>query len=642
MTLFKQVALLVSLVFLLIVITITVSNFKRSGKFVEGQLQSTAQDMATTLGIAISNSTSMADVVAYETLFNAVFDSGYYTKIELVSPDGVLIHKKEQKLEIQGIPDWFIALAPLKSATGVTEVMQGWVQLGTLRLTLHPGYVYSNLYKNLEATLIWFVILFTFGMVILWLLLHKLLRPLHDVKLQADAIHNNQFIKQSVIPRTIELRSVVVAMNKMVEKVNIVFDDQKDTLSRYQKLLYEDNLTGLGNRKFFFMQLAQALSEETSFHGSMVVIKVNNLNHVHDNFGYKKSDEVIKVLAGLLKEDTKKHTYQQCARLADDEFAILIPAGDQSVIEHVKDIFESFKLKEEVDNVKNEVSLMAGVTHVNVGGHVGEIMANSDFALSQAAVTGSYAVSEKVSTSIVLPQGKMQWRSWLEHCISENKFYLVQQKVLNNNGSALHQEVFVRLKNDSGQIVPAGMFMPMANALDIGEHIDRVVFQLVKQLSETTQKIPIALNLTDSVFNHADALVEFHQLLKFFQQSSSVICVEASHAILEQYPVMCVEVAESVRESGNIFGIDNLNLALSLQSLQVLRPDYIKVNAKMLYDMTQGEVPAAYQALRTLTKAMDIQLIAVGVDSQDVFDHLKELGVDVMQGNLLCEPEEFS
>ena len=104
MTLFKQVALLVSLVFLLVVIVITVGSLERYGSIVKGQLQASAQDMTTTLGIAISNSSLGADKPAYETLFNAVFDSGYYSSIELVAPDGELVHKKEQATGGGGSP----------------------------------------------------------------------------------------------------------------------------------------------------------------------------------------------------------------------------------------------------------------------------------------------------------------------------------------------------------------------------------------------------------------------------------------------------------------------------------------------------------------------------------------------------------
>ena len=53
MTLFKQIALLVSLIFLLLIMAIIVGDFRRSSEFLEGQLQTSAQDIATTLGIKI-------------------------------------------------------------------------------------------------------------------------------------------------------------------------------------------------------------------------------------------------------------------------------------------------------------------------------------------------------------------------------------------------------------------------------------------------------------------------------------------------------------------------------------------------------------------------------------------------------------
>ncbi len=641
MTLFKQVALIVSLVFLLIVVTSTLGDFKRSGEFLEGQLQTAAQDMTTTLGIAISNSGASSDKATYETLFNAVFDSGYYSSIELVSPDGDLIHRKDRIIEIEEVPDWFINLVPLWPATGETQVMQGWVPLGTLKLTLHPGYVYISLYENLKSTLSWLVILFFCGMVILWLLLHKILKPLDAVKEQAEAIHKNQFKQQESLPRTVELRSVVVAMNRMVEKVHIIFDSQEKTLASYQKLLYEDGQSGLPNRKYFMSQLERAQIEESSAYTNLSVIKIHNLEHIHDHDGYEVSELIVDTLSSLLKNKIKTHNGELCARLSEDEFALLLPTGSKSAVDYIDEIFEEFKEHNGIKELDSSVFLTAGVSSVNKGGNIGETLAESDFALTQANAKGAYAVFEKQSSELNLPQGKIQWRTWLEESISNNRFYLVAQKVVTTDNKPVHQEVFIRVKNDDGQIVPAGMFMPMANSLELGEAIDSVVFNLIKQYSYKPDSVPLALNLTDSVFSHADALLEFNHLLEYCSHTSTSVCVEASHAILERYPAMCTGVAETVRESGNVFGIDNLNLGLSLQTLQTVRPDYVKINAKNLYDMTKSDMPAAFQALMSLTKALDIRLIAVAVDSQKMYDHLVELGVNTMQGNLIAEAEEL-
>jgi EAL domain-containing protein (putative c-di-GMP-specific phosphodiesterase class I) len=318
-----------------------------------------------------------------------------------------------------------------------------------------------------------------------------------------------------------------------------------------------------------------------------------------------------------------------------------VPANEAPVSLHIENVFERFRSDAVIYDFREDISLIAGVSSVGVGADIGKTLADSDFALMQAESFAPYSIKEASSTGLALPQGKIQWRSWLEHCIDQKRFYLVGQKVFNIDGTPVHREVFVRLKNDENQTVPAGVFMPMASALNMGEAVDRVVFELVKEISDKGNDIPIALNLTASVFSHADALIEFNQLLKCCEQSNATLCVEASHTILEQHPLMCAQVAESVRNSGQLFGVDNLNLGLSLHELKTVRPDYLKLNAQTLYDMTRDDMPVGYQALRTMTKTMDIQLIAVAVDSQEIYEHLQQLGIDVMQGNLLGEPEEL-
>jgi len=76
-----------------------------------------------------------------------------------------------------------------------------------------------------------------------------------------------------------------------------------------------------------------------------------------------------------------------------------------------------------------------------------------------------------------------------------------------------------------------------------------------------------------------------------------------------------------------------------LQLLQSGRFDYVKVNAKTLHEMSRNDMSAGYQALRTITDTLDIRIIAVAVDSQKVYDELKSLGIDTMQGNFLGSAE---
>ena len=638
MTLFKQIALLVSLAFFLLGGIIVINDFKRSGEFLQGQMQTTANDMATTLGVAISNLPVADDEATLEVLFNAVFDSGYYSHISLTSPNGVVIQQKSQDLLVEGIPQWFLQMVPLSPAQGNTQVMQGWTQLGELKLRLHPGYAYSGLYSSLISTLKWFGILLVIANAILWLVLHYLLLPLQRVKEQADAIHRNQFVQQKVLPTTKELRRVVEAMNRMISKVQGIFNEQEKTLSRYQELLYRDKLTGLGNRRYLLENLDRSLAEDSTFHGYLVMIKLVNFDLMREHHGYQVCDQLAQGIAELLIQPYADLTAQNVARLSDDEYAFLISAEETQTTEFAKNLFEQFKLLLKPLAIGDDIFLVAGVSMLSPSKSSGELLSDIDYSLVQAANNGPYTIKYTVHSGLTLPKGKMQWRAWLDSVIHTNQLFLVGQLALDKNENHLHKELFVRARNNKGEIIPASAFMPMATNLGMAQDIDIAVLDLVREYIKLNQSLPLAINLSVTFFERADAHDSLEQLLSYSQENQGRLCIEASHQVLVQHPLMCKQVSDKVHKYGQTFGMDNLDLAQSLQLLQTTHFDYLKISAKTLHDMKTVNQPEGYQALKTMVDTLDIKMIAVGVDSQALFDELQGMNIEYMQGNFLNEP----
>ena len=639
MTLFKQIALLVSAMFTILLLIILLSDLNRTGSFQQGQLQTTAQDMATTLGIAISNLPEGGDPATLEVLFNAVFDSGYYTRIELVGVDGNTIHAKTQPLDIEGVPDWFIDLVPLQPASGSTQVMKGWSQLGQLNLEMHPGFAYSSMYRSLITALGWLAALFFTTLIILWLVLHYVLQPLQRVKDQAEAIQQNRFVQQEKVPGTIELKRVVEAMNLMVAKVKGIFDEQEKTLDRYQQLLYRDKLTGLGNRRYLLEQLQQSMSEGSALHGCMGIVKIVDFESLRDQHGYEVSDNLVEKLADLLQQPHAGNQAERVSRFNEDEFAFLSAADDDAVDAFVGEVFDQFRQQIEQDPNLADVKLLAGICDLETGGEIGAILSSIDYCLSRAQTAGPFSVERKLSTGLDLPQGKMQWRSWLESVLESDQLFLVGQLALGVDSQPIHRELFIRARNRQNQVIPASAFMPMASSLGMALEIDKAVFRLISDNQSLDRSVPLALNLSAAFFERAEAQDEFDELLEHGQASGPQLCIEASHHVLLQHPLMCSKLSERVRRHGHRFGIDNLDPGQSLQLLQSGNFDYVKINANTLHEMGRDELAAGYQALRTITDTLEINLIAVAVDSQEMFDELKSLGIDDMQGNFLDAPE---
>jgi diguanylate cyclase (GGDEF)-like protein len=641
MTLFKQIAALISVVFIILLGVTTWNDFRHSTNALEGQLKTAAQNMATTLGVSIANSEQGTDPAYIETLFNVIFDSGYLTKIEMVSPTGEQMHVKEQPVAIQGVPDWFIELADIDIATGETQIMANWIPYGTLRLTLHPGYAYSGLYKNLKGVMIWFAVLAVSGLIVLWILLHLILRPLKFIKKQADAIGENRFIQNEHTPRTVELKSVVLAMNRMVNRVQTVFNEQVESLNRYHTQLYRDALTGLGNRKHMLDELDEICKNEGGAEGFLVVMAIHDFSKVKEQIGYKRSDRLVVELARMMEDVVGKQARKYCARMSDSEFSMYLQ-GDVGTVEiRTQKVFDAFKALTVEEQIEDITWLYAGLAAITADSTTGNVLSAADFALTQAKVSGEYKIFHEIKSDLSLPQGKMEWHHWLEESLQKHHFFLAGQPANNRESELDHIEVFVRLRDEQGQLIPAGVFMPVANVLGIDFSIEVEVLRIALEVGKQNPETPIAINISSMFFTDAHALAKLEQFMKEAVAANIKIQIEASHFTITQHPQAAEAIADRIKHIGCTFGIDNMDLSLNMDMLQALLPNYVKVNTRTLMDMVGEAGSAGMQNLRSLTSGLGIRLIAVGIDSQEELDTMVEAGVDAVQGYFIGKPEEL-
>ena len=639
MSLFKQIALLVTLVFLFTTGILLVNNFQQNARFLQGQMQTTAQDMATTLGLAIGNLPDGDDPATLETLFNAVFDSGYYSLIELIGVDGRVIQSKGQRIRIEGVPQWFIDWLPLRPAEGTTTVMKGWRQLGRLRLVLHPGYFYSSLYQALIGSLKWFALLLLIAMLLLWLLLHVLLRPLQRVREQADALSRNQFVRQPRLPRTPELRSVVEAMNRLSGRMQALFEEQQRNLERSHRLLYRDEVTGLGNRRYLLEQLRQTEDEASAFHGCLCLIRLSHFDEQREYLGYEWGDRLLRELADLFKGQYRGLHAEKPARLADAEFAFLLESDEEAAVEMLGGLFRRLRELPALHGAETGVYPLGAVVPLGQG-HCSDWLAAADYALSRAESRGAYAIERGGGEEFDLPHGRMAWRAWLERVIGQRSLFLVSQSALTADGGIRQQELLIRAHDDRQRVIPASAFMPMAAGLGLSVEIDRLVFEMIREAHCQRSEAPLALNLSPAFFESAEGQTDFEQLLQHCREQSVQLCIEASHHVLLRHPLMRERLADRITALGHRFGIDNLDPALPLELLRQTGFAYVKVDARRLAGESGQQLASSYQSLKTMTDALGLELIVVGVDSEELHARLLALGVEVMQGHWLAHPDK--
>ncbi len=218
MSLRKQLFLAICLFFLLVAFggSFFVS-LESSREQMLGQLRSHAQDAATALGLSLT--AQIDDPAMIELMVSSIFDSGYFSSIRVVNiVDERVLVERSTPAQIEGVPGWFISLVNLRPQGGDALIMRGWEQAARVEVLSNPQFALAKLWDSTLGSLIWLLICGLLSAVFGGWLLRRQLRPLDKMVKQAEAISKREFRSLPKLPRTPELKRVVLAMNQMVEK----------------------------------------------------------------------------------------------------------------------------------------------------------------------------------------------------------------------------------------------------------------------------------------------------------------------------------------------------------------------------------------------------------------------------------------
>ena len=168
-------------------------NISATRDYLQDQLQSHAQDAATSLGLSLSSVIDARDLVAAERMIDAIYDSGSYRRIVMFDVADKALITRYRQVNIEGVPSWFSQMITLETPVAEAQVMAGWNQLGTLRVESHPGYAYQELWHSLKTQILLFVLVFFIGMLMIQGFVSMVLLPLKRIERQASEMSQNRF-----------------------------------------------------------------------------------------------------------------------------------------------------------------------------------------------------------------------------------------------------------------------------------------------------------------------------------------------------------------------------------------------------------------------------------------------------------------
>jgi diguanylate cyclase (GGDEF)-like protein len=634
MTLFKQIALMLSTFLVIILMTVLVLNFNSSNESVQDRLYTDAKNTASSLSLSLG--TSQGDLSIMTTMINASFDSGYYRYITLVDIEDNLIYKREVEQKILDVPEWFINAINIKAPIASANVSAGWSQVGVLKVQSDAGYAYKQLYTILINLLISFGIIAAVGLAVLNLLLVALLKPLKEVQKQAEAVIRNEFIIQENIPYTKEFKDVVLGMNNMVSKVKAMFDKGNEELKRQKELEYIDKSTKLRNRKYLIDKLPEYLKIDASSKGGInIMIALSGVIEANEKIGHRNVDQLLMNIANIFNAHAKNFDNSIVARMNGTEFSILLPdCSDINGLELAKGIYASTKELIESSNLdSNETFISLGLYAYNYKENIGQLLSHSDNALAQAKFNDDNIHLAKAENTVEV-MGKEAWRKIINIAIETNNFNFVSWTAVDAKRRKIaHNVLSLTLKVDKDTTYYYGQFMAPANQAGLSDKIYQNVLNMMFKTPDMTLKgSTCSLRLPYDYLEQQETFNEMSALFSVYAQNLPFkLIIEMPDKLVRQNSAFVKKykaLFEKYRIDMGVF--EFIGESVDYQYLQDLRPVYIKGESSYFLSQTDQ----ALSALMLITDTVGITLIAAGVMDMNTLNKLQEKDIHVIQGRV--------
>ena len=443
-----------------------------------------------------------------------------------------------------------------------------------------------------------------------------------------------------------------------LQGVVLVFRDLTRIRGLEKQMVYltsHDTLTGLINRQEFEIYLEAALesSRDLGLAHTLLQMNVLELKLINDYFGLIAGDELLRRVGDHLRQQVGEMGI--LGRLGGDDFGLLLENRDhaqaQQIAEDLQRSFRTFRFSWGGQDF--DIGLAIGMVPFRpVSDSALQLLKNSDAACYLARQSRNrihtFAPSD---TALAERHGPLHWVHRIRRALAEDRFSIFLQEIrpLGGQRSFRFFEVLVRMLTDSGEIVPPGQFIPVAEDHDLAPLVDRwVVRRTLRLLAQDDNSIlsgaAVSINLSGRSLGDEAFLEEISDYIAasgvdtqrlFFEITETAAVANLGHAL---------RFISALKKKGCRFVLDDFGSGLSsFAYLKNLPVDMLKIDGEFVRNMEIDPIrEAMVAAINQVGQVMGLETIAEWVESEATYERLEHMGVDFVQGYLIHRPEATS
>ncbi len=404
-----------------------------------------------------------------------------------------------------------------------------------------------------------------------------------------------------------------------------------------------DPLTSLMNRRAFLESIEVAIASDTTAVG-ILLVDLNRFKEVNDSLGHHAGDELLRIVS--MRFVNQLGDRARIARIGGDEFAVVCVGRTSDELFGIgQELVDVLAAPVALDGLRIGVAASIGISVSPDDGCTGlELLRSADVAM-YAAKRSEVAIRAYDRRSDVNDRDQIALIQELRTAIDQQQLVLHYQPTLDCSTMIIRGvEALVRWHHPTRGLLYPDSFIPLAEQVELMPQLTRAVLELAiseaKRFRDLGHDLQMSVNvsrydlLDDTLSEHIDALLRHHDV------DHDKLTLEVTESCFSMDSERVARNIHELRSRGIRISIDDFGVGYSSMSQLLGLPiDELKIDKTfVLALLTDGRAESIVRLTIQLCRALNLSVVAEGVETSEVLATLRELGVDVVQGYYVSEP----